>query len=68
MSEGIESELGRAIDGVAESLERVFVSPNVCDSNLESANLVDTTQSIANALNRIAKALETLAAAVEKKG
>jgi len=43
---------------VAEVIRRSFISPNVSDSNWESANLVDTTDRIASALYKIAEQIE----------
>lgn len=43
---------------IGRGLADVFVSPNVCDSNGEAANVVDTLDDIARALHRIASALE----------
>ena len=53
---------------VANAIKNCFVSPNVSDSNFEPANLVDTTQNIANALNRIADALQKMHFSYIKKG
>lgn len=44
---------------LAHTLRHVFTSPNVLDSNLEEANIVD-------ALDRFARAVDRLAAAVER--
>jgi hypothetical protein len=48
------------VSDLAEALNRNFTSPNVSDSNLEAANLVDTTDRIARALMEIARALDRL--------
>jgi len=45
-------------DPVAEALHDVLTSPNVADANGEIANLVDTTNYIANGLHRIADQME----------
>lgn len=52
----------------ADVLNHVFVSPNVSDSNLEPANLVDTTAAISNALHHVAKALEEINETIMRKG
>lgn len=44
-------------DEIAESLERCFISPNVSDSNLEPANVVDVIDRAARNLSRIANAI-----------
>lgn len=46
-------------------LGHVLTSPNVYDDNLEPANLVDTTQRIATALEHVAEAINRVAAAIE---
>lgn len=45
---------------IGKIFQYCFTSPNVADSNLEPANLVDTTHHIASALSRIADALEKI--------
>lgn len=53
-----------ATDGVAElgkAIRAAFISPNVPDSNLEDANLVDVLQRCATGLHRIGAALERIA-------
>ena len=45
-------------DEIADAIDRALISPNVADANFESANLVDTTQRVAEALHRIADALD----------
>lgn len=40
-----------------KALERCFISPNVCDSNGENANVVDALQHIGSATGRIAEAI-----------
>tara|TARA_R100001594_G_scaffold44620_1_gene77079 strand:- start:1364 stop:1516 length:153 start_codon:yes stop_codon:yes gene_type:complete len=42
------------VDDIAIALKRVFESPNVCDSNLEPANVVDALDKIGGALWAIA--------------
>jgi hypothetical protein len=37
-------------DHLAETLERVLISPNVCDANGEPANIVDTLGNLASAV------------------
>ena len=44
---------------LTEALARVFISPNVSDSNGESANLVDTTAELARAIRWAAQKLGT---------
>jgi hypothetical protein len=58
----------------AEAIRSVFVSPNIADSNLEPANLVDVMANLAQAawgiskgLDRIAKAIDGLAEAVKDR-
>ena len=41
----------------ADALVRTLESPNVCDSNMENANVVDVINYLANATSRIAKAI-----------
>ncbi len=43
---------------IAAAIRYAFVSPNVPDSNLEPANLVDTSDRIASALFKLAKSVE----------
>jgi len=50
---------------IADVLREVFISPNVSDSNFEPANLVDTTNHLAQAMTRIANALERIAAGLD---
>lgn len=45
-------------DNIAEAIRYAFVSGNVLDSNWEPANLVDVVQRVADALNRLAAAVE----------
>jgi hypothetical protein len=45
-------------DNIADAIREVFVSGNVLDSNWEPANLVDVVQRVADALNRLAAAVE----------
>lgn len=63
---------------IAEAMHAVFVSPNVSDSNFESANLVDVMDNhgrqmldaatkIANGLGSIALAIENLADAIRER-
>lgn len=47
-------------DNVAQAIRDAFISPNVCDSNLEPANLVDVFDRIACSLKRIADSLESV--------
>jgi phage terminase large subunit-like protein len=44
-------------DQISQSLERCFMSPNVADSNLEDANVVDVIDRAARNLSRIANAI-----------
>ena len=46
---------------IAEALIRVFESPNVTDSNLEDANIVDTLDDIARGLFFVGKQLKKIA-------
>ncbi len=43
---------------LSETIQACFISPNVCDSNGEAANLVDVIQYAATGQHRIADALE----------
>lgn len=45
---------------VAHGLERVFISPNECDSNFENANVVDGLFAIARAVESLANAIKQL--------
>jgi|SRR6266850_1547943 len=45
-------------DEIAEAIRDAFISPNVHDSNLEPANLVDCMHGLVKAARRIADALE----------
>jgi hypothetical protein len=51
---------------VADAIRYCFVSPNVSDSNLEAANIVDTLDDLARAGHRIATAIDNLAEAVRE--
>lgn len=51
---------------IGTDMRDCFISPNVPDSNLEPANLVDTTNRIAVALREMAMALTRIAAAMER--
>ena len=42
---------------IAEALENSLISTNVCDSNLEAANIVDVVHSLAMAARKIASAI-----------
>ena len=42
---------------IAVALEQCFISPNVSDSNFESANLVDVVQRLADKTGSVAKAI-----------
>ena len=44
-------------DEIVDSLERCFISPNVPDSNMEPANVVDVIDRAARNLSRIAHAI-----------
>lgn len=48
---------------LAEAVERCFISPNVCDSNLEAANVVDVIAQVSHNLKRVAHAITPLDAA-----
>ena len=51
---------------VAAAIKATLISPNVSDSNWESANVVDTLNQIAQANMEIAKAILELAKAVKE--
>lgn len=42
---------------IERAIERAFISPNVADSNMEPANLVDVVHHAAHSLGHIAKAI-----------
>lgn len=56
---GAISQIARGLDRVGDTL----VSPNVLDSNMEPANLVDVIDRHARAVFALAEAIENLAAA-----
>ena len=43
---------------IAEAIRQAFISPNVPDANLEAANLVDTTNYLANGLSGLRREQE----------
>ena len=45
------------MDKIAESLIRVFESPNVSNSNMEVANIVDTIDRLASAIFDLSKSI-----------
>ena len=45
---------------IAKALIRVFESPNVSDSNLEDANIVDTLDDIARGLHFVGRELKKI--------
>lgn len=51
---------------MAKALREVFISPNVPDSNYEAANLVDTTNYMANGLCSMALAIDKHAEAIKE--
>jgi hypothetical protein len=53
-------------DELVDSLERCFISPNVSDSNMEPANVVDVIDRAARNLSRIAHAITPTDAAAMK--
>ena len=53
-------------DEIVDSLERCFISPNVADSNMEPANVVDVIDRAARNLSRIAHAITPTDAAAMK--
>ncbi len=55
-------------EAFVDVMRHYFESPNVMDSNLEPANLVDTTGNLAKAMHRIATALESIAASMDEGG
>lgn len=54
--------MSRKTDGdrIAEALRDCFTSPNVLDYNLEPANPVDAIARLVDAVNRLAKAIESI--------
>jgi|APSaa5957512535_1039671.scaffolds.fasta_scaffold104058_2 hypothetical protein len=55
-----------SIEKLANAINNAFVSPNVSDSNLEPANIVDVIDKMANNMARIADAVSILAAEQRK--
>ena len=55
-------------EAIARALEYTLSSPNVSDSNMEPANVVDVLDKIALAILHHAKAVEKLADALEESG
>lgn len=51
-----------AIEKLANAMNSNLQSPNVLDSNMEPANIVDVLDQISRNLNRIADAISILAA------
>lgn len=49
-------------EDISEALRDSFISPNVADSNLEAANVVDVIQGLATSARRIASAISADAA------
>lgn len=49
----------------AEAVRDTLISPNECDSNGESANVVDALFAIARSIRRLAEATEKLQSSVE---
>ena len=49
-------------DKIAAAIVRTLESPNVCDSNLENANLVDVVERLARTTARVAEAITAPAA------
>ncbi len=45
---------------IAEALRETFISPNVSDSNMEAANIVDAVDNGSRALWSVARSLERL--------
>ena len=60
------TEMGEVGEMLAEAIRASLISPNVPDSNLEPANLVDTTNRIARALFDVAGAIRELADATRE--
>ena len=57
------TEIGEIAEMLTEAIRASLISPNVPDSNLEPANLVDTTDRIGRALFDVAGAIRELAQA-----
>ena len=51
---------------IAKAIMLAFVSPNVSDSDLEAANLVDTTDDMASGLNNISISLDGCSTQIER--
>lgn len=50
----------------AQALKETLISPNVADSNMEPANVVDVVNNVARGCFAIAKAIDNLAAAIRE--
>jgi uroporphyrinogen-III synthase len=57
---------GTRPEGTAAALRQIGISPNVADSNGESANLVDALAAVASAGHAIAKAIRDVASAIRE--
>jgi hypothetical protein len=55
------------VSEIVRAISEAFISPNVQDSNLEPANLVDTTQRIGTALFYVGDAVRELARATREQ-
>ena len=53
-------------DKIAKAIRDAFISPNVLDSSLEPANIVDVTNRAAQALKAVADGLVEVAAAIQE--
>lgn len=58
----IGESMEAAASRIAEALKHVFISPNVADSNMEPANIVDALDKIAHAIGNLADAVRGLKA------
>jgi hypothetical protein len=54
--------------GVAQAIREAFISPNVPDANLEAANLMDTTNYLANGLSGLRRKQEANREAITQAG
>lgn len=58
MNEITNDTEAKAINALGKMLEYSLTSPNVLDTNLETANIVDALCSMKTAVNRLAESIE----------
>ena len=52
-------------ESISDSIEYVFATPNILDSNFEPANVVDGLYAISRSIDRLADAMVKLAEVVD---